>query len=981
MEELLTHESLVDELLMPGTPERVRARYLSLEERARTADFGPLEEDVIVLDTETTGLSFRDCELIQISAARISGREVIDRFDTFVHPKKPIPPEISQLTHITALDVADAPAAEDAVAALADFVAGCPVLAHNATFDRTFVQKVPGGHEVTDTWVDTLALSRVALPRLTSHALGRMAHAFGCDAVTHRATDDVDALCGMWRIILLGLTDLPAGLLGYLAGLHEDVDWVFRPIIGHLALEMGEPAVPFSLKAARAELLGEVGGRAHADAAEKDNLLPVDPGEIEAAFAPGGVVSRMYPAYETRPEQVQMATEVAAALSTSTHRAIEAGTGVGKSIAYLLPEVLFAQRNDLTVGVATKTNALTDQLVSHELPALASALPGGLTFTSLKGYDHYPCLLRLDRAAAGELPVDAMVGPGRTAHGVGNEMMTALAVTYAFACQSPDGDLDALGIRWHFVPRAMLATTPSQCLRTRCPYFPNECFVYGARRRAAAADVVVTNHSLLLRDVETEGRILPPIRHWVVDEAHGFEAEARKQWAREVSAEDARLGFELLGSTKTGVLKTLLAATGKLEDPALGTRLLTKTSAAASRAQVATAALFDDVAALARAARGGDSYERTTIWIDRDLRSSDAWAAVAESGQEAWRALDEVAKDAGDTAKALGASDARLGADLAEASRFLIDLRDNLRLVLAGDDASYVYSADLPARKRDRGTERLRAEKLDVGADLAARWLPEMESVTFTSATMAVGRSFEHFDHAVGLDLVGQANHRDIALPSSFDFDRNMAVLVVRDLPAPGEPGYLEALEDMLYDVHRAMGGSVLTLFTTRRDMEEVYEALQPRLAAEGLELRCQERGSSPRRLRESFIANESQSLLALRSFWEGFDASGSTLRCVVIPKLPFASPRDPLVRERDLREDRSWWRYSLPEAVLTVKQAAGRLIRTGTDTGVLVLADSRLVTKRYGRQFVGSMPSRTRSELECTNIGRYIEMWRASHE
>ena len=129
---------------MPGTPERVRARYLSLEERARTADFGPLEEDVIVLDTETTGLSFRDCELIQISAARISGREVIDRFDTFVHPKKPIPPEISQLTHITALDVADAPAAEDAVAALADFVAGCPVLAHNATFDRTFVQKVPG---------------------------------------------------------------------------------------------------------------------------------------------------------------------------------------------------------------------------------------------------------------------------------------------------------------------------------------------------------------------------------------------------------------------------------------------------------------------------------------------------------------------------------------------------------------------------------------------------------------------------------------------------------------------------------------------------------------------------------------------------------------------------------------------------------------------------------------------------------------------
>ena len=980
MKELLTHAALVDELLMPGTPEAIRQRYLSLEERARTTDFGLLEEDIVVLDTETTGLSFRDCELIQISAARISGRDIVERFDTFVHPKKLIPAEITKLTHITNAMVADAPDARDAVAALADFVGGDPVLAHNATFDRTFITKVPGGAGVTDTWVDTLALSRIALPRLTSHALGNMAHAFGCDAVTHRATDDVDALCGMWRIILLGLTDLPAGLLGYLAGLHEDIDWPFRPIIGHLALEMGEPAVPFNLKEARATLLGQVASRPHRDAAEADDLLPVDPAEIEEAFAPGGVVSHMYPAYETRPEQVAMATEVATALSTSTHRAIEAGTGVGKSIAYLLPEVLFAQRNDLTVGVATKTNALTDQLVAHELPALAAALPEGLTFTSLKGYDHYPCLLRLDRAAYGELPIDAMTGNGKTHNTVATEMMTAIAVTYAFACQSPDGDLDALGIRWRYVPRQLLATTSSQCLHNRCPYFPGECFVYGARRRAAASDVIVTNHSLLLRDVEAEGRILPPVRHWVVDEAHGFEAEARKQWAREVSAEDVRLGFELLGSTKTGVLKTLLADTGKLEDPALGTRLLTKTSAAVSRASVAMAAFFDDVAGLGRLGRGGDVYDRATVWIDAGLRSSDAWAAVVGSGREAYRAVEEASKDAADTANALAGSNARLAADLTEATRFLAELRDNLRLILAGDDTSYVYSADLPTRKRDTGTEKLRAEKLDVGADLAARWLPEMQSVTFTSATVAVGRDFTHFDHAVGLDLVGKANHRDVALPSSFDFDRNMAVLTVRDMPEPNAPDYLDALEDLLYDVHVAMGGSVLTLFTNRRDMETVYAGLQPRLAAEGLELCCQERGSSPRRLRESFIADERQSLLALRSFWEGFDASGDTLRCVVIPKLPFASPRDPIVRERDLREDRSWWRYSLPEAVLTVKQAAGRLIRTNTDTGVLVLADSRLVTKRYGRQFVDSMPSRTRSELERGNVGRYIEMWRKSH-
>ena len=223
--------------------------------------------------------------------------------------------------------------------------------------------------------------------------------------------------------------------------------------------------------------------------------------------------------------------------------------------------------------------------------------------------------------------------------------------------------------------------------------------------------------------------------------------------------------------------------------------------------------------------------------------------------------------------------------------------------------------------------------------------------------------------------------HKDVRLRSSFDDEANMASIVVRDLPQPNDPRYLPALVDLLFDVHKAMGGSTLTLFTNRRDMERVFEELQPRLASIGLDLAQQERGSSPRRLRQQFLSNTTGSLLALKSFWEGFDATGETLRCVVIPKLPFASPHDPLVRERELREDRAWWRYSLPEAVIEVKQAAGRLIRSATDTGVLVLADSRLATKRYGRQFVNSLPRGTADALEAEHVGRYIESWRRTHE
>ena len=970
-------------LLLPGTPDEVRERYLSLAERARGRDFGPLEEDVVVLDTETTGLSFKDCDLIEISAARLSGREVVERLQTFVDPGTPIPAEIERLTGIRSIDVAGAPSAREAVAVLADFVAGSPVLAHNATFDRTFVEAVPGGARVSDTWIDTLALSRIALPRLASHRLADMAEAFGCASVTHRAQDDVDALCGMWRILLLALADLPGGLLAQLAAMHPEVDWPFRPVLSYLsgAGSAEVDPVPFSLRAHRAELVQSLGREPREDATQLDRLVAPDAAEVAAEFGPGGVVSRMYERAERRPEQAAMAVEVAEALATSTHRAIEAGTGVGKSVAYLLPEVLFAQRNHVSVGVATKTNALTDQLVAHELPALSAALPGGLTFTSLKGYDHYPCLRRLDRAAADELPLGAVPHDGRSDNAMGCDMLTAIAVTYAFACQSPEGDLDALGIRWRYVPREMLTTTSGECQRGRCPYFPGTCLLHGARRRAASSDVVVTNHSLLLRDVEAEGRILPPIRHWVVDEAHAFEGEARRQWAVEVSGGDARAAFEALGGTRTGAIHAAMVQAMALEGSTLMVGLLTKAAASAARAAVAVADLFEAVHGLAAEARGDGGYDTVTLWIDAKVREGAAWAAVRDAAAGAEDALDETVRLLVDAEGALTAQAPQAAADLAEKARYLRDLLAGIRLVCDGTDESYVYSAQLARSRKRIASERLVAEKLDVGAEIAARWLPEMESVVFTSATIAVGEDFSHFDRAVGLAALPESSHRDVRLDSSFDYDAHMSVVVARDLPAPNERGYLEALEDLLFDVHVAMGGSVLTLFTNRREMERVYEGLRPRLAAAGLEVACQERGSSPRRLRTRFMAEKTLSLMALRSFWEGFDAAGDTLRCVVIPKLPFASPTEPLVRERDLREDRAWWRYSLPEAVISVKQAAGRLIRSASDTGVLVLADSRVATKRYGSLFVKSLPSGNVSQLEAGNVGRYLRVWRASHE
>lgn len=954
--------------VLPGTPGFVIEQYATLAERAKNRSFGLIEDDVIVLDTETTGLSCAENELIEVSAARLRGREVVDRFDTFVHPNGLIPPEITELTSITNADVAHAPRAEEAVAALEEFVQGCPVIAHNATFDRSFIESVKGGVKVSDIWIDSLALSRIALPRLSSHKLATMAELFGCAAVSHRASDDVEALCGVWRILLCALTDLPGGLMRLLADMHPDVRWPYRPIFSFLAGErQGET---FSLEAARAQVMQADAEPDHIDADELPGLTMPRRDEIELRYAPGGLVNDMYASYEPRAEQIVMASEVRDAFATSTHRVIEAGTGVGKSIAYLVPAAEAAKRNKITVGIATKSNNLTDQLMYQELPKLARELDGGLSFCALKGFDHYPCLLKLESLAAGR-EITTNRDPADT--------LTAIAVLYAFACQSPTGDLDSLGIRWRSVNRADLTTSSRECARGNCHFFNRGCFVRCARRRAAKADIVVTNHSLLFRNVAADGKILPPIRHWIIDEAHSVEKEARRQWALSVSADESRMVFERLGGAQSGALGRLTHALTSSDAATLFLGLGAKAASSASRASLAMAELFEAVRELSRNGKA-DGYADANIWIGPELRAHRGWEYFEPTARTAIDALDEAGKNLSSLAESIGAENPEMVIEVADGARRIKEMKSTLSLILEGADEHYVYSLQVNKARR-AGGEALTAERMDIGEALAEQWLPEMHSVVFTSATVTVSNSFDHFNHSVGLDRLPKGSFSCVQLESSYNFQENMAVVVAGDIPDPRDrDAYLAAMENLLVDVHMAMGGSTLTLFTNRRDMEDLYGRVEPRLSRQGLELACQLRGTSVKRLRDRFLSEESSSLFALKAFWEGFDASGATLRCVVIPKLPFANPTEPLSCERNVREERAWAKYSLPDAVLEVKQAAGRLIRTSTDRGVLVLADSRLLSKGYGKKFLSSLPSQFQ-RIDAEQVGRYIKLWRASHE
>ncbi len=957
----MTHDTL-HRFLVPGTDPAVVESYASLADRATDAVFG-FEEEVVVVDIETTGFDRDRDAIIEIAAAAMRGPDVLGRFHTLVDPGHPIPLDTARLTGITDEDVTGAPAAEAAVSMLAEFVGGRDVVAHHAAFDRSFLTRVAGAAAFPGAWIDSLQLARISVPRLKSHRLRDLADAFGATSASHRARDDVEALAVVWRALLCGLDDLPPALVARAASLGGDSAWGLRRVLAHHAA--GRRSRPLDVK----DLRRGVRSQRREAFDDADEMACVSPGadEVCAHLGQDGLAGKMYEGFEHRAEQARMAEAVRDAFEHRTHLAVEAGTGVGKSIAYLVPAALFALGNRVPVGIATKTNALTDQLIYHELPKLVTALAhhslGELEYVSLKGYEHYLCLRKLDR----------LMGDLEDAE---EETLATVATLLSWVAQSTWCDLDAINVHWRREIRSAVQATQADCTRKRCRYFPRLCYLHGVRRRAASAHIIVTNHALLFRDVVAAGGILPPIRHWVIDEAHAAEAEARKQLTLGVTHAELTSVLASLRGTRGGALDTLRRELGSRTGttPMLG--LIARIEDTAARAQTLSDSFFDFIKDLGSHVPPTD-YDVCELRLTPTIRDSGPWSTIAGVGRSLAKRMDELLGEGRELVTLLEASEGETleaRADLVGLLTRLAGQSEGLVTVLEGDDADLVYSVKLDRRRR-ADVEEVKATRLDVGALLADEFFVRSHSAVLTSATLATGEDFSYFARGIGLDRLPEDRWSTLRLASSYDFDNQMSVFVPRDLAPPGSGDYLRGLEGFLESLHLALGGSVLTLFTNRREMEAVYEALAPRLYAHGMTLLVQGRGASAKRLRDEFVADKRLSLFATKSFWEGFDAKGDTLRCVVVPRLPFGHPGDPLREERKERDPRCWWeRFYLPEAVLELKQAAGRLIRSSTDTGGLVIADTRVLgPKRYGPAFLEALPVRDIEVLTTNEIAEEV--------
>ena len=626
-------------------------------------------------------------------------------------------------------------------------------------------------------------------------------------------------------------------------------------------------------------------------------------------LAPGGALSRVLPHYEPRSPQLEMLRLVDDALARGRALVVEAGTGTGKTLAYLLP----AAKSGLKVVVSTATKTLQEQLAEKDVPLLRS-LGVDAKVAFLKGRQNYLCLLRYDQFLRN--PTFAV-----------REESTLFERIAAWAEVTQTGDRAELSeVPDNLAAWRDLSASADQCLGQKCEHY-ERCFVFGMRRQAADADVVVVNHHLFFADLALRtssagdggAAVLPDYDAVIFDEAHAVEEVATEHFGSQLSS------FRVSELARDSI-KALAGKADLLEASALATRLLREGR--------------DFFEAAKQSAPGAQ--------LDRE---NARWALLPGSLKPAERERRNLAE----SVRALGA--ALSGHDADE-----LRLLERRCLSLGADLALFVDDAPAPGRihwaESRAGHVFLHASPVDVAQILQDKLYDRVGPIVYTSATLAVGGQLDFFERRIGLkDESGPLFLlEDAVLQSPFDYENNAALYLPKRIPDPQDPSFPEAVADELRRLLPITSGRAFALFTSLRNMRAVHAMLARELPWPALL-----QGEAPKQQLLKRFRDEPSVLFASQSFWEGVDVPGDALSLVVIDKLPFASPSEPLVaarieRIRDAGGD-PFFGYQVPQAALALKQGFGRLIRSARDRGLVAVLDARMTRKGYGRLFVETLP------------------------
>lgn len=937
---------------------------------------------IVSIDIETTGLDPQKDTIIEIGAVRFNGQRIEDEWSTLINPNRHIPEQITALTGIDDAMVRNAPRVQDVREELEAFVGDAPVLGQNVRFDLGFLQKQ---RLLTfNPVVDTYEMASVLLPTASRYNLGALGQLLGIPLpATHRALDDARVTHAVYTRLMDVAIELPLDLLAEIVRMGEPLDWdgnfAFQQA---LKLRAKEQVKGKRVRKGQQEEAGplfeepEKGRRGPPPGLVK-SPVELDPDEVASVLEYGGPFSRYFDAYEQRPEQVAMLRAVTKALSYGNHLLVEAGTGVGKSFAYLVPAAYFAIENNTRVVVSTNTINLQDQLIRKDIPDLRAALgldgsdrnAPDLRAAVLKGRSNYLCPRRLE--------IMRHHGPNNA------DEVRVLAKVLVWRQQSASGDRNELNLNrpqeretWMKFSAEDEACSGENCaarMGGTCPF-------YRARQAAQNAHILIVNHALLLSDVASGSKVLPEYQYLIVDEAHHLESATTGALSFRMSQNDFERMLREVGGINSGVLGNLLNETRDVlrpSDYASFTQLVHRASDLAFRLDSQSKEFFyglGDFMALQREGRPQSLY----AYQERILahtRTAPGWDNVELGWNNAGDTMRLLVNVVGEIYKGVS----ELYADgveeledplgnLSNLYRRLSEAETAISGMIHDPTHELVYWIEVqPQNKR----LTLNHAPLKVGPLIQKYLWHEKDCVILTSATLTAAGDFTYLRNVL---MAEEAD--ELTLGSPFDYESSTLLFIANDIPEPNAPGYENAINRGLIQLCKASNGRALVLFTSYAQLKRTSQVISGPLAQEDIQVFEQGEGASPQALLEAFKSSERAVLLGTRSFWEGVDVPGDTLSVVVITKLPFEVPTDPLIAARSETFEDPFGEYQIPEAILKFRQGFGRLIRSASDRGVVAIFDRRVMTKMYGRMFIDSLPTCTLRQGTLNELPRLAEKW-----
>ncbi|RZT22592.1 ATP-dependent DNA helicase DinG [Fictibacillus sp. BK138] len=910
----------------------------------------------VVIDFETTGNSAaKGDRIIQIGAVVVEAGQITDRYSTFIQPGVPIPPFIEQLTGINDDMVKDAPLFEEVAPKLLQMLEGAYFVAHNVMFDYSFLQGELdrcGYSRLSMPLIDTVELSRLLLLGADGYQLGMLAEYLGLEHENpHQADSDAEVTAMLLIHLLEKLEALPLLTLERLSPFVKKLQSSLENIVSDMISDKSvfladEETYDFYRKLALKKTAKQNTEEYY------DDLESVDASDLEQKL------QKHMAHYEIRESQQKMVELVDEALHTNQHLVIEAGTGVGKSLGYLIPGVRFAKEKDRPLVVSTHTVQLQQQLLERDVPLLKKIMPFDFTATLLKGRNHYLCLRKFEHTLQDH-------------HEDNYDTNFTKAQLIIWLTETEQGDVEELSMAsggklfWNTVK-----SDANSCLNHRCPWF-SRCYYHKQRRAAHESDLVITNHALLFTDLKSDSQLLPSYKEAVLDEAHHIEEVVSDHFGKETDYFTFLKLLDRLSSTESdGMMNTLRELSDLLEVPKYET-YLAKWDGLFLDVKNELDDLFKQIKTIcvtkAKSSRSSELTKQTLRYTNEDIESA-LWEPVLEMEERAKQYISDLVKPVKRLLKSFDLFEEHLTVKqkgfLVDIEGLLNDLQDEaavLHHLLSCPLSQEVYWMEAES-KGPRHAVTLYAKPVEIDQILADQFFGKKSSVVLTSATMSVKNKFSYISERLGLLDFGPLNAQ---LPSPFKYEEQAKLMVPTDIPLINEVDqktFVAKISTSLYEIAKVTKGRMLVLFTSYEMLKETHSAFKSLMDQEEFVLIAQGVDSGSRaRLTKNFQRFDNAILFGTNSFWEGIDIPGDDLSCLVIIRLPFTPPDQPVMaaKSEKLKTEggNPFYDLSLPQAIIRFKQGFGRLVRSSRDKGAVFVFDRRMIETRYGKSFIQSLP------------------------